>query len=475
MPPAIPPQSLMIAASIASLTLASCSGTPPLPNAMPPTPAAYRAPPTEDAQAAPMPVDRRWWTIFADPVLNRLIDQAETRNDAIAIAVANLDRARALLRDVRAGQMPELGLSASAARGDGIGGRPIATQAGPNDLGQIGVDLSYEVDLFGRLRLRTRAAALDTQSQAELLRDARLLVEAQIASIYFALRANDDEGAILDDTVESYRRTRSLIALQVGEGERNRQDLYRADGQLSDALGERAALRRARAALVNAIAVLVGETASTFELAPRTPLAAAPVVPAGLPSQMLQRRPDIAAALQAMFAAQARVGVARAQWFPFLSLTANGGGASSDLGTVLANGAQMWSIGAMLVAPLFDGGRRAAGVARARADLDRAFAQYRQTILIGFQDIETRLSALQTLGQERAERERAATAYARAFAIAQAQYRDGEAGQIELLDAQRSELAARRRITQIIGAQHQETALLIRALGGSWATYEPHS
>jgi multidrug efflux system outer membrane protein len=169
-----------------------------------------------------------------------------------------------------------------------------------------------------------------------------------------------------------------------------------------------------------------------------------------------------------MLAAQTRVGIARAQWFPSLALTARGGGTSADLGSLLASGAQAWSVGALLAGTLFDGGRRSANTARARADLDRSFAEYRGAVLAAFQDVETQLSALQTLDRERAERERAVAAYARAALIARTQYRDGETGQLELLDTQRNELTARRRLVQIVGAQHQATALLIRALGGDW-------
>ncbi|OQW70916.1 MAG: hypothetical protein BVN33_16935 [Proteobacteria bacterium ST_bin13] len=465
------PQYKITAATIAaSLALGGCAGLPPLPGGLPSTPAAFRIQPATDGPAVPVAAEGHWWAIFADPVLDHLVAQAEARNDTIAIAVANLDRARADLRNVRADQAPQLVANASVARGAGIGGQPIATQPGPNSLSQGGVELSYEVDLFGRLRQRTRAAALDARSQAELLRNARLLVQAQVATTYSTLRAIDDESAVLDNTISSYERTRSLIAAQVAEGERGPIDLDRADGQLSNAQGERAALRGDRASLANALAALVGEPASTFEVAPQPPLVAPPLVPAGLPSEVLERRPDIAAAQQAMLAAQARVGVARAQWFPSLALTARGGGASADLGSMLANGAQVWSVGALLAGTLFDGGRRAADVARARADLDRSFAEYRGTVLGAFRDVETQLSALQTLGQERADRERAVAAYARATTIAKAQYRNGETGQLELFDTQRNELIARRRLVQIVGAQHQATALLIRALGGGWPT-----
>lgn len=458
----------MMTSGAAAVLLAGCAPLPPLRTDIPATPEAFRnaaaTPPAPAGAAFAGP----WWAIFGDPVLDDLIARAEARNDSIAIAVADLDRARAVAGIVRADQSPQLGGGAAVTRGDGIGGQPVAIQPGPNSLGRFGVDLSYEVDLFGRLRQSTRAAELDARSTAGLLMDARLLVQAEVATTYFALRAVDDEAAILGDTIESYRRSVEVTRALVREGERSRLDQDRAEGQLADAEGEQQVLRRRRAALANALAVLVGEAASTFELPPQSPLAGPPVIPAGLPSAMLARRPDVRAASEAMYAAQARVGAAQAQWFPTLSLTASGGRASSDLGALLESGAGLWSVGALVLAPILDGGRRSQNVARTRAELDRSFAEYRRTLLTAFRDVEDQLSAIDALHAEAEDRTRSTGAFTRAADVANARYRDGEVSQLELLDAQRAALLAQRQLCQVTGAQNQATALLIRALGGSW-------
>ena len=214
--------------------------------------------------------------------------------------------------------------------------------------------------------------------------------------------------------------------------------------------------------------MLVGESASSFSLAESKADVTVPVIPAGVPSTVLARRPDVAAAQRSMSAAQARVGVAQAAWFPSLSLTADGGYASPQLRDLFKWSARAWGVGALLSLPLFDGGRRAAGVQNAQAELDVALANYRQQVLVAFKDVEDQLAALRLLGEQSKAQERAVEQAARATALSGSRYRNGYVSQLELLDAQRSELRNRRQALQVQATQYQATVGLIRALGGGW-------
>lgn len=455
-----------IAPLLAALVLAGCASVPAIDaSQLPATPAAFKERDARWTVAAPADAQARgdWWKAFADPVLDDLVDRAGRNNNSIQVAAARLAQARAIARLTDADRLPQLGLGASAVRQTTAGESPV-----PRNLASAGANLSYEVDLFGRLARNSDAAALDAQQREALLQSTRLLVQAQVAQTYLALRAIDDERTLVRDTVTAYRDTLRLTERRFQAGDVAELDVARVRTEVAATESDALALDRARAELEHALAVLVGDAASAFELAPIGWSSALPEIPAGIPATVLARRPDVSAAQRAMLAAQARVGAAQAAWFPSLALTANGGYASPELSDLFKWSARAWGVGALLSLPVFDGGRREAGVQSASAEMDAALAGYREQVLVAFKDVEDQLSALRLLSEQAQAQSRAVASASRATVLSESRYRNGLVSQLELLDAQRSELRNRRQALQVRAAQHQATVGLIRALGGSW-------
>jgi multidrug efflux system outer membrane protein len=459
---------MKLLALTAALVLAGCASVPAIdPGALPATPAAFKEGDGRWTTATPAESQPRgeWWKAFGDPVLDGLVERAAAANTSVQSAAARLARSRAAARSVDADRLPQAGLSAGASRGAEAlaGGRPAT-------LASAGVALSYEVDLFGRLARASDAAALDVRADEALLQSTRLLVQAEAAQAYLALRALDDEIAIVRDTVGAHRGTLDLTERRLRAGDVAELDAARVRTELASTEAELAALSRRRAATEHALAVLVGDAASAFALPPADARGAValPQVPAGVPSTVLARRPDVAAAMSTVMAAQARVGVAQAAWFPSVSLTASGGHASPEVSDLFKWSARTWGIGALLSLPLLDGGRREAGVQSARADLDAAQASYREQVLVAVKDVEDELSALRWLAEQSDAQSRALDSARRASALSGSRYRNGLVSQLEVLDAQREELRLRRQVVQVRGAQYQSTIGLIRALGGNW-------
>ncbi|MGN6525513.1 MAG: efflux transporter outer membrane subunit [Burkholderiaceae bacterium] len=457
---------------VAALVLAGCASTPDFtPRAAPAAPAAFK----EDGGArfvavAPAGAQARgaWWRAFSDPVLDDLVARAAAGNTSLQVAAARVDEARALLKASRADLFPQLGLNAGVSRATiqpGFGAAP--GQAA--NLGQVGLGASWEPDLFGKLSQARDAASLDEQAREAQLLDARLVVQSEVAQAYFELRALDAERAILRRTVATYRDTLHLTERRYQAGDVAELDLARVQSQVASTDAEALALDRDRALHEHALAVLLGEVPTNFTLPEATDWdGALPAVPAGLPGAVLARRPDVAAAQRAMQAAEARAGVARKAWFPDVTLTANGGVASTDLGDLFKWSARAWGVGALLSLPVFDGGRRAAGVQQAEAQWDVAAASYRESVLGAFRDVEDQLASLRLLSQQAGAQQAAVDAATRATALSDARYRNGLVSQLELLDAQRTELANRRAAVQVRAAQYDATVGLIRALGGGW-------
>lgn len=450
---------------VAALLVAGCA-TPPAIDAarLPPIPLSFAGAGGRWTAAAPaeLPAFGEWWKAFGDPVLDGLMAGAMERNDRIHIAAARLEQARALLRAAEGRRLPQVGLAAGAFRGT----RPDMGPAAATSL-SAGATFSYEVDVFGKIARATDAARLDADQRESLLRSARLLIQAEVAHTYFTLRALDAETAIVQDTVLAYADTLRLTESRFRAGDVAELDVVRVRAEKAAAQSQALAIRRERAELEHTLAVLLGEVASTFSLAPSQWSGSVPAIPAGVPAIVLARRPDVSAAQQALLAAQARVGVAQSAWFPDVQLTASGGFASSGLSDVFKWSARAWGVGALLSLPLFDG-RREGTIAAAAAEMDGALSSYREQVLVAFKDVEDQLSSLRLLG-EQAQAEAVAVASARrATALSNARYRGGFISQFELLDAQRNELRSRRMETQVRAAQFQTTVRLVRALGGSW-------
>jgi outer membrane protein, multidrug efflux system len=455
-----------LAPLMAALLMAGCASPPPIDTAkLPATPVAFKEGDGRWTVAQPAEAQSRgeWWKAFGDPVLDDLIQRAEQRNDRIQVAAARLAQARALVRSSEADRAPQVGFGAGAVRATDPG-----VTVKPATLISAGANLSYEVDLFGRLARATDAASLDAQAREALLQSTRLLVQADVAQTYFALRALDIENAILRDTVEAYRDTLRLTERRVQAGDVSELDLARVRTEAASTESDALAVQRQRSLLEHALAVLVGEAASSFAVAGGEWNAPLPVVPAGVPGTVLSRRPDVAAAQRQLLAAQQRVGVAQAAWFPSVQLTAAGGYASPELSDLFKWSARAWSVGALLSLPLFDGGRREAGLQGARAEMDAAFSGYREQVLGAFKDVEDELASLRWLAAQAQVQATAIDSASRATTLSNSRYRNGLISQLEFLDAQRSELRNRRQAAQVRAAQYQATVGLIRALGGGW-------
>lgn len=458
--------------SIAALTgcASSPSNTPPGPA----LPGAFKwADPRPDSGAAsPAPSHGAWWKVFADRDLDALVEQADRNNTSIQTAAANLAKARSLVRASNAARLPRLGLNAGADVQSG----PLINSAGSSGtLWTASANLSYEVDLMGRLARDGDAAALDAESRAALLGSSQLMVRSELAQNYFELRALARERNLLGTLLDLQRDTLKLAERRLSLGSITELDVTRLQADLATAESENMALERRQAELGNVLAVLVGQVASSFE-APResgnpglTNLPALPVIPAGIPADVLVRRPDVFAARQSMLAAQARLGITQTAWLPNITLSTTQGFASPTIGDLITASSRAWGVSALLSLPLFDGGRREAAVQGASADLDAALAKYREQVLIGIREVEDQLAALRILGAQERVQQRAVAAGARSRVLASSRYEHGFTSQLELLDAQRTEMRIRRQALQVRAAQFQATVALIRALGGGWS------
>jgi len=454
---------------VLGLLLAGCASTPPPIDAsrLPEVPASFKEGDGRWTVAPPAEAQPRgeWWRAFADPVLDELIERAGRGNTGIQVAAARLTQARAFARATDADRSLQAGVGASANRLRGI----VGGSSGPaRSLFAAGADLSYEVDLFGRLSQASAAAGLDVQAREGLLQSARLLVQAEVAQTYLTLRALDVERALVRGTVGAYRGTLELTEQRLRAGDVAELDVARARTEVAATESDAFALDRRRAELEHALAVLVGEVPSSFAMEAAEWRTALPVIPAGVPGTVLTRRPDVSAAQNTLLAAQARVGVAKAAWFPRVALTASGGYASPELSDLFESASRAGALGVLAALPLLDGGRREAGLQGASAELEAALASYREQILVAFQDVEDQLAALRLLAEQAAAQGRAVESASRSTALSDVRYRNGYVSQLDLLDAQRSELRNRREALQVRSAQYQATVALVRALGGGW-------
>lgn len=461
---------------VAALVLAGCASTSTfVPTAAPAAPVAFK----EDGAArfidvAPAEAQPRgaWWRVFGDPVLDDLVTRASADNTSVQTAAARLAQSRALLRDANASLLPQVGLGAGVQRNTISPGQGAAPGHALS-VGNVGLTASWEPDFFGKLGKTRNAASLDAQSREALLQSTLLIVQSDVAQAYFELRALDAERDIVRQTVAAYRDTLHLTERRYQAGDVAELDLARVQAEVASTTSQALALDRERALREHALAVLLGEVPTGFALAPVEWANALPLIPAGVPSTVLARRPDVAAAQLALQAAQTRAGVARLAWFPDVSLTANGGFASTDVGDLFKWSTRAWGIGALLSLPVFDGGRRAAEVQNTNAQWDIAAAAYREQVLGAFRDVEDQLSSLRLLSDQAGAQKAAVDASTRATVLSDARYRNGLVSQLDLLDARRSELQDRRVAVQVRAAQYQATVGLIRALGGGWGDGVP--
>jgi len=437
-----------------------------------PVPTAYK----EDsnwrpAQPSDTAIRGKWWEIFGDAPLNALEEQVNVSNQSLKAAEAQFLQARALIRLSRAGYYPTLTVSPSAARIRESGNEPFA---GPLSAGvtqndfMIPFDAAYEPDVWGRVRRTVENARAGAQASAADLETVRLSLHSELALDYLQARSLDAEIALLSSTVNSYQRALELTESRYKGGVASQVDVAQAKTQLETTRAQAIDLQAQRAQLEHAIAALVGKPASEFTL-PVSPLTASPPsVPLGLPSQLLERRPDIAAAERRMSAANANIGVARSAYFPAIGLNVAGGFNSLIITTLIQGPSSFWSVGAAVMETLFEGGQRRAATEQARAAYDETVASYRQTVLTAFQEVEDNLAALRVLELEAATQRDAVDAAEHSLALSNTRYRGGVTSYLEVTTAQSTALLDERVAVQIQGRRMTACVLLIKALGGGW-------
>nr|WP_309503670.1 efflux transporter outer membrane subunit [Sphingomonas sp. CGMCC 1.13658] len=467
----------MRAASLApALLLAGCSMAPDYARPAIAAPAAYKEAPAGWVAAAPLDAAPRgaWWSMFGDPMLDDLEARIEGASPTLAAAVARYDAARAAAGEAAADLYPTVTASADLTRELTSARRPGASAAGRFTDASLGAALSYEFDLWGRVRNSVRAARAEADASGADLAAVRLSLHAALADAYLRLRGLDAEAALLRATVDAYAKALELTEARHDGGAASGLDVNRAQTLLSDARAQISAVANRRAATEHEIAALVGTTPSALSIAPTAAgVLAPPPVPAEAPAALVQRRPDVAAAERRIAATNARIGVARAAFFPDLTLGLAGGFESSH-GSLLSAPAGFWALGPISAAlDLFDGGRRQARVRLTRAQYDEAAASYREAVLTAFREVEDALAASRLLAAQAVDQNAAATAAARTSELALTRYREGAADYLEVVTAQTAALDAERAAIGV-GTERMRTAVaLVRALGGGYADALP--
>ncbi|WP_323121404.1 efflux transporter outer membrane subunit [Burkholderia alba] len=471
----------VLAAVAAVALLAGCAVGPDYRRPAVDTPAAWQRDPADGywhpAAPARASLDPDWWRTFGDPLLNALETQALANNQSVKVIAARYDQARATLASAASAQLPSVGLAAGASRSKISADRPqtnYATQNAStvqNDV-QIGASVSYELDLFGRIRRTVEAARATTQQARDDLANARLVMTASLATSYLALRAADAEIDVLNRSVVLQQKALDFVTAQHDLGAVSGLNLLQQKAQLDATRTEAQLLLNQRAQYEHAIATLVGTPAPSFSIAPKVVALPAPVLPTGLPSDLLQRRPDVASAERAMAAANAQIGVARAAYFPRITLAPDIGWDATRFASLFSVPSLLWSVGASVSQPLFEGGRLAAGVDFAQAGYAAAQANYRQTVLSAFEEVQNAVTGLSVL-DEAERRALAAVGDARQLAgLAQDRYAGGLAAYIDVISAQQQLLTSERQEVQIRGQRAALVVYLAKALGGGWSAAE---
>ena len=407
-----------------------------------------------------------WWEIYANPELNALEVQVVAANQNVAQAEANYRQAQALVRASRAGYYPTVTGGASVTRSRGssevIGGRGAS-----NDF-LLPIDFSWEIDLWGRVRRTVEASQAGAQASQADLASALLSAQALLAQDYFQLRTVDAQKKVLEDTIGGYQKTLDLTKNRYTAGVAARADVLQAETQFKTAQAQSIDLGVQRAQLSHAMALLVGKTPSAFSI-PVAPLAATPpAVPGGVPSDLLERRPDIASAERNVAAANARIGVAEAAFFPNVTLSASAGLEAATLAKWLTWPARFWSVGPAVSETLFDGGLRGAQTEQARAAYDAEVAAYRQTVLTGFQEVEDSLATLRVLEEEARVQQEALAAARQTVDIVTNQYKAGTVSYLNVIVAQTTALSNEQTALNILGRRMAASVSLVQALGGGW-------
>jgi NodT family efflux transporter outer membrane factor (OMF) lipoprotein len=461
--------------------LESCTVGPKYNRPSAPTPAAYKEPPPASSQGAAnqwqpaSPADRasrgKWWETFGDSQLNGLEEQVATSNQDLKVYEARFREARAAIRFNRASQFPTISTSPSAAytkNSDYSPGFPSKIPEVSTGDFVLPFDLSYELDLWGRIRRSVAAAREEAQATAGDYETAKLSLEAELALDYFELRSADAQKQLLDDTVKDYTDNVQLTTHRFKGGAAPRADVAQAQTQLDTTTVQDTDVTVQRAQFEHAIAVLIGKPPAEFSLAQMPLKTQPPAIPTGLPSELLQRRPDVASAERRMAEANQQIGIAKAAYYPTVTLNGTAGFAGTQGSNWFTWPAGFWAIGPSLAETLFDAGRRRATSESARANYDATVATYRQTCLTGFQEVEDNLAALRILENEAQQQDQAVASAKDTLHLFTNRYKGGVDTYLQVITAETTELANERNLIDIQRRRMDASVLLVKALGGGW-------
>jgi NodT family efflux transporter outer membrane factor (OMF) lipoprotein len=464
-------KTLRFSGAALALALSACSLAPPLKTPAIPVADAYKelGPWTQAQPADRLPRDR-WWTLYDSAELAELQERLIAGNPTLAAALANYAQARALSDQARAGLFPTLGLGAGVARNRDSLNDPLRGPTTPTyyNTNTVGGGVSYELDLWGQIRNEVAAGEANAAASAADLENARLSLIAQLVGDYIQLRSLDRDSAILDETVKAYARALSLTEQRHDAGISPGLDVSQAHTQLDAARSQAEQTLAQRALMEHAIAALLGVSASTFSTKPEIVDIKLPRIPSGVPSALLQRRPDIAAAQRRMIAANANIGVARAAYYPSLTLGAQGGFQSNVFSNLLSAPSSYWAIGPNALLSVFDGGLRRAQVAQARAEFDASAANYRTVVVGAFQQVEDSLATLNHYHDAALEEKLAVDAAQRTLDLSMALYVKGAIDYLTVVTSQTAVLQTQLEALTLDTLQLRASVDLIQALGGGW-------
>jgi NodT family efflux transporter outer membrane factor (OMF) lipoprotein len=425
-------------------------------------------------QAAPKDVIPKgpWWQVFHDPALDAYEQQLLQANQSLLVARDRLEQARSLARVATAGLFPQISTDPGVAREAAGANRPLSGALVATSYTQnvftVPFSLNYEADIFGDVRHRVEAANASLQSTAADLENARMVLSAELAADYFTLRELDAEFEVVQENVGYERKGLDLVNNRHNGGIASGLEVAQQSAVLDATLTQLALVRQSRAQYEHAISVLVGQPASSFNVASAPLRATPPPLPLGIPSDVLERRPDIASAERQVAYQNAEVGVARAAFYPHITLGGSGGWQSRDIAALANAPSLFWAIGADALQPIFQGGRNRANLAATRSAYDASVANYRQSVLVAFQQVEDGLSNLQTLAQAATTQAAAVEDARRELTFANNRYVGGVTTYLDVITAQSTLLANERLATQLLGQQMVSSVYLVKALGGGW-------
>src|SRR6201993_3617576 len=460
----------LIAVFPSMFLLAGCAVGPKYKTPTVPAPPAYKEMVNwKSAQPSDQNLGGNWWEIFQDPQLNTLEQQIDVSNQNLKTAVAQYQEARAALRYARADYYPTVTTAPSASRTRYSDNRPGSAVRGTtfNDF-VLPVDVSYQVNAWGRVSKNVESYRDQAQASAADLAVVNLTMHADLAVDYFAARALDAEEKLLQDTVVQYEQALQLNEDRYQGGLASEVEVEQARTILETTRAQLVDVGVARAQYEHATAVLVGKPPADFSLPPLPLTTPPPPIPVGVPSELLERRPDIAAAERQVASANAQVGLAKVAYYPLISLVGSGGFESGSITTLLQGPSAMWAVGASAAETIFDGGRRRATNDQAKAAYDSAVASYRETVLTGFQQVEDNLAALRILEKEANVQAAAVQAAQRSLNLSNIRYEGGFTSYLEVITAQNAALSDEVTAVNILGRRMASAVLLIEALGGGW-------